>query len=174
MNALIKKRLALFAYNYFIKHMPENSSVFNLGQSKLRQWCVSKICKSAGSDLYIDKGVNFTFGLKIGNHSGVGSNGHVCGEITIGDNVLIAPDVIMYTINHRFRDASKTIISQGSLPEEPIIIGNDVWIGRRVMIMPGVHIGDGAVIGAGSVVAKDIPPYTIAVGSPIQFKGTRE
>ena len=47
-----------------------------------------------------------------------------------------------------------------------IIIGNDVWIGQNVTVMPGVHIGDGAIIGTNSVVAKDIPPYSIAVGNP--------
>jgi virginiamycin A acetyltransferase len=46
------------------------------------------------------------------------------------------------------------------------VVGNDVWIGQNVTVMPGVHIGDGAIIGANSVVAKDIPPYSVAVGNP--------
>ena len=50
-----------------------------------------------------------------------------------------------------------------------IIIGNDVWIGQNVTVMPGVHIGDGAIIGTNSVVAKDIPPYSIAVGNPCRI-----
>lgn len=53
------------------------------------------------------------------------------------------------------------------------VIGNDVWIGQNVTIMPGVHIGDGAIIGTNSTVAKDIPPYAIAVGNPCQVKRYR-
>lgn len=53
------------------------------------------------------------------------------------------------------------------------VIGNDVWIGQNAVILPGVHIGDGAIIGANSVVGKDIPPYHIAVGSPIEIKRKR-
>ena len=53
------------------------------------------------------------------------------------------------------------------------IIGNDVWIGQNAVILPGVHIGDGAIIGANSVVGKDIPPYHIAVGNPIEIKRKR-
>lgn len=173
MKISFKRRFFLFIYNYFVKHLPQNASKFQFGQRWLREECAKKICEQVGGGNYIDDNVCFTFKLKIGEGSGIGSRGECCGDITIGENVLIAPDVIMYTINHNFQDASKTIISQGSMPEKPIIIGNDVWIGRRVMIMPGVKIGDGAVIGAGAVVAKDVPPYTIAVGNPIQFKKKR-
>ena len=60
------------------------------------------------------------------------------------------------------------------------VVGNDVWIGQNVTILPGVHIGDGAIIGANSVVAKDVPPYSVVVGNPAEVKkyrfdeGTRE
>ena len=53
------------------------------------------------------------------------------------------------------------------------VIGNDVWIGQNAVILPGVHIGNGAIIGANSVVGKDIPPYHIAVGNPIEIKRKR-
>lgn len=53
------------------------------------------------------------------------------------------------------------------------VVGNDVWIGQNVTILPGVHIGDGAIIGANSVVAKDVPPYSIAVGNPCEIKKKR-
>lgn len=169
----IKQRLYLAFYNYFVKYLPPKSFIINFGQDKLRQFCIRRICRHVGQDIYIDDQVNLSFDLSIGDNSGIGSRGHVCGKVTIGNNVLIAPDLIVYTVNHNFRDSSKTIISQGSAPEAPVVIGNDVWIGRRVIILPGVTIGDGAVIGAGAVVAKDVPPYTIAVGNPIQFKGLR-
>lgn len=173
MRPTLKQRFFLAFYNYFAKHLPPKSFIINLGQDKLRQYCIRNICRHVGKNIYIDDHVNLTFELSIGDNSGIGSRGHICGKITIGDNTLIAPDLIIYTVNHNFRDSSKTIISQGSAKEEPVVIGNDVWIGRKVIILPGVTIGDGAVIGAGAVVAKDIPPYTIAVGNPVQFKGKR-
>lgn len=171
--ATLKQRILLQIYNHIVKHLPPNASKMNLGQGRLRQVLAKHICRHAGNDLYIDNNVTFSYGLSIGDHSGIGSNGHVAGKVTIGNNVLIAPDLIIYTVNHNFRDADRTIISQGSSAEQEVVIGNDVWIGRRVIILPGVHIGDGAVIGAGAVVAKDVPPHTIAVGNPIQFKGKR-
>lgn len=66
------------------------------------------------------------------------------------------------------------IREQGYYPSQKVIIGDDVWIDRKVMIMPGVHIGNGAVVGAGAVVAKDIPDYAIAVGNSIIIKGYRK
>ena len=53
------------------------------------------------------------------------------------------------------------------------MVGNDVWIGQNVTILPGVHIGDGAIIGANSVVAKDVPPYSVVVGNPAEVKKYR-
>lgn len=58
------------------------------------------------------------------------------------------------------------ILEQGTDEDKPVYIGNDVWIGRRAMIMPGVHIGDGAVIAAGGIITKDVPPYSVVGGVP--------
>ena len=92
----LKRRLWLAFYNYFVKYMPYNASIIKLGQGRLRELCVKKVCRSVGSNLYIDKGVDISFDLSIGNNSGIGSFGHACGDVTIGDNVLIAPDLILY------------------------------------------------------------------------------
>ena len=62
---------------------------------------------------------------------------------------------------------------QGTSEQKPVLIGNDVWLGRRVLIMPGVHIGDGCIIGAGAVVTKDIPPYSVAGGVPAKVLKSR-
>jgi len=63
---------------------------------------------------------------------------------------------------------------QGFAESLPITIGNDVWIGRRVIILPGVVIGDGCVIGAGAVVTKSLPPYSVAVGNPARIVKNRK
>lgn len=84
-------------------------------------------------------------------------------DVSIGDNVFIAPNVGIYTAGHPL-DIDRR--NAGLEYAYPIRIGNNVWIGGNVVILPGVTIGDGAVIGAGSVVTRDIPPHTLAVGNP--------
>lgn len=85
-------------------------------------------------------------------------------KISIGDHTLIGEYVSIRDANHG--TARDSLIKKQPHSSKPIIIGKDVWIGRGSCILPGVTIGDGAVIGANSVVTKDIPGNSIAVGSP--------
>lgn len=85
------------------------------------------------------------------------------GKVTFGDNVLIAPNVSIYTAGHPVHPVSR---NSGYEYGIPITVGDNVWIGGSVVILPGVTIGDNTVIGAGSVVTKDIPSDVIAAGNP--------
>lgn len=84
-------------------------------------------------------------------------------DITIGDNVMIAPNVVIATGAHPICPELRARVYQYNLP---VRIGSRVWIGAGAIILPGVTIGDGSVIGAGSVVTKDIPAGVVAVGNP--------
>lgn len=84
-------------------------------------------------------------------------------KVTFGDNVFIAPNCGFYTAGHPLDTEQR---NQGLEYAYPITIGNNVWIGGGVQVMPGVTIGDNSVIGGGSVVTKDIPSGVIAVGNP--------
>lgn len=121
---------------------------------------------SAGTNINIEKGATFSRRLSIGNNSGLGVNSRVQGKVSIGDDVMMGPDVLIYTTNHEFKSIDIPMRLQGYSQERPVVIGNDVWIGARVIILPGVTVGNGVVIGAGSVVTKDIPPYKVAAGCP--------
>lgn len=120
---------------------------------------------------FVDYGNNIYFG----NNCEVNMNCTFLDDnkIVIGDNALIAPNVQMYTAFHP-TDASERFgepKADGSFEfcktrTAPIVIGNNVWIGGGVIIMPGVTIGDNVVIGAGSVVTKDIPDNVVAYGNP--------
>jgi len=79
---------------------------------------------------------------------------------------MMGQDVVVFSINHEFDRTDIPMIKQGFQENQPVIIGNDVWIGDRVIILPNVKIGDGVIIGAGSVVAKSIPEFAIVVGNP--------
>lgn len=133
---------------------------------KIRGFWGKRIAASFGSNVNIERNAFFTPGLKIENNSGIGIDCEVYGPVTIGDNVMMGPEVVIYTSGHKHDRADIPMIDQGSSETQPVIIGNDVWIGRRVIIMPGVSIGDGVVIGAGCVVTKSIEPYMVAVGAP--------
>ena len=86
-----------------------------------------------------------------------------CAPVKIGDNVLIGPNVSIYTAGHPLH---YEIRNQEYVYAFPIIIGDNVWIGGNVVINPGVSIGENSVIGSGSVVTKDIPKNVIAIGNP--------
>lgn len=84
-------------------------------------------------------------------------------EVTIGNNVFIGPNVSIYTPCHPLVADER---NAGVEWAEPVTIGNDVWIGGNAVILPGVTIGDGAVVGAGSVVSRDVPEASLVVGCP--------
>jgi maltose O-acetyltransferase len=81
--------------------------------------------------------------------------------------------VTILTRNHAFVDTSRPMRDQGAGEISPVTISDDVWIGMRVIILPGVTIGRGAIIGAGAVVTKDVPPYCVAVGNPARVVRNR-
>ncbi len=103
---------------------------------------------------------------------GYGSRDAPTGQVRIGNGVRIAPHVMMIAANHVFSDPGRPIHRQG-LDHGPILIEDDVWIGGRVNVLAGVTVGQGSVIGAGAVVTKDVPPYSVAVGVPARVIKSR-
>ena len=90
------------------------------------------------------------------------------GTIKIGNDVLIAPYVMLISVNHKFDDPDKPRYLQG-FTEKGITIEDDVWLGAGSKILDGVKIGKGAVIGAGSVVTKNVPSYAVVAGVPAKI-----
>lgn len=95
------------------------------------------------------------------------------GGVKIGDRTLVGYGTMILSRNHRVPENCGRIFGAGH-ESAPVSIGSDVWIGGGVLILPGVSIGDGCVIAAGSVVTKDIPPYSVAVGVPAKVLRMRE
>ena len=136
-------------------------------QMEERKEIIKELFKSTGENVHVEQ----TFHCDYGCHISVGENFYanydcimvdVC-EIIIGDNVLLAPRVGLYTAGHPIDAAVR---NEGLEFGKPVIIGDNVWIGGNAVINPGVTIGSGVVIGSGSVVTKDIPDHVVAVGNP--------
>lgn len=92
---------------------------------------------SIGSELNLEKHVNAAYTLTVGNNSGLGENAYIQGETHIGDNVMMAKNVRIFTLNHNFPRMDIPMNKQGTQKEKPVIIGNDVWIGDSAMLLPG-------------------------------------
>jgi maltose O-acetyltransferase len=110
----------------------------------------------------------------------IGKNVHVTnncildgrGGLSIGDDTMVGFETLIVTGTHNYEQADILIRMQGAY-RSPVAIGKDVWLGARTIILPGVTIGDGAVVAAGAVVTRDIPPYAIAGGVPARVIGKR-
>lgn len=112
-----------------------------------------------GSDVFINRGVYIVAPM----------------SVQIGDNVLIGPYVVINSGMHHYENPAVPIREQGH-KELPVIIEDDVWIGAHAMILPGITIGRGAIIGAGSVVTKNVPAFAVVGGVParlIKWRGNR-
>ena len=138
---------------------------------KLRRFVVKRILLACGKNVLVLRKVYFGDGsrLTIGDRSYLGLNARLGGKITIGDDVIMGPDVIMMTASHEYRNIKIPINQQGNIEEKEIIIGDNVWIGTRSIILPGIKIGSHSIIGAGSIVTKSFPDYSIIGGNPAKL-----
>ena len=109
-------------------------------------------------------------GLHVGDRCHLWA-GPRCGRIVIGDDVLFGPEVMVTAAGYRFNDGQP--VTEQAMDEADVVIGDDVWLATRVVVLPGARIGNGAIIGAGAVVRGQIPPMSIAVGSPARVVGQR-
>ena len=110
--------------------------------------------------------------LAIGSHTNINRNTVIRGKVTIGEHVSIAPNCMVIGTSHRFDDRTRLIQDQG-FNIEGISIESNVWIGANCVVLDGVTIGNGSVIGAGSVVTKSIPPMSVAFGNPCRVRRER-
>ncbi|MFY0593247.1 acyltransferase [Roseivirga sp.] len=114
-------------------------------------------------------------GIELGDNVAMGSNSYLggYGGIKIGRDCIIGERFTVHSDNHLFGNTELPIRFQGT-EKKPVQIGSDCWIGSNVCILGGVTVGEGCVIGAGSIVTKDLPPYSIAVGNPARVIKNRK
>ena len=153
-------------YTHFVSKIP-----YSVGD-KIRKLITKRLFKEVGVGTSISTNVKLLcpqqicIGKRVGIPNNVTLDGR--GGLEIGDDTMVGFESIILTSTHNSNRRDIPIREQGMF-RAPIRIGTDVWIGARVIILPGVTIGDGAIIGVNAVVTKDIPPNTIVGGVPAKF-----
>ena len=126
-------------------------------------------------DLHLRTTIFYPERVSIGSNVYIGPNAEIngLGEIVIKSGVIIGPNLVIHSANHRFRN-STTIPYDEYFDFKKVTVEENVWIGGNVIITPGTQIGEGCIIGAGCVVSGKIPPLSIVVGNPCKIINTRD
>lgn len=166
------RKFWLIVYYGFAQHLPKSTRPC-LGKlaKKIRFACVRHLfaeCK--GDDVNVEQGAYFGNGknFRVLGNAGLGRN-FACHNriVTIHENLMMGEDVLFQGGGHKFDNVDIPLCKQGDLPDTPLEICEDVWIGSRVIVLPGcTRIGAHSIIGAGAVVTKDVPDYAIVGGNP--------
>jgi acetyltransferase-like isoleucine patch superfamily enzyme len=157
----------LFKVKYLLLKYLAHFYFFVFG--RVRTWFYVFLMKRTGKRVFIFPPFRCTApeGITLGNDVVIAENCVLGGQggLTIGNYVMIGNNATIITANHGFSRSDIPMLRQ-SLDIAAVRIEDDVWIGANAVILPGVNIGQGAVIGAGAIVTKDIEPYSIVVGNP--------
>ena len=154
------------SYTHILSKIP-----YNLG-NKLRRMVLKKLIHDMDDSTSFSTDVKLLCPQKISLGENVGIANNVIldcrGSVKIGNDTIIGFETVILTSTHQHKNKKVPIKNQG-MYRKSITIGNDVWIGARTIIMPGVTINNGAIIGANSVVTKDVPPNAIMGGVPAKL-----
>ncbi len=139
-------------------------------ETEKRTKLLQEFLGSTGENVYMEPNIRFDYGY----NTHVGENFFAnfdctildVGEVRIGDNCFLGPGVHIYTVLHPLHPAER---NTGKEYAKPVTIGNNVWIGGRAIINPGVTIGDNVVVASGSVVTKDVPDHVVVGGNPAKI-----
>lgn len=139
--------------------------------SRFRTFLASKIFKNVGINVKINKGVDFGSGINIliGDYSSLNRGCWISNDTVIGRNVMMGPNIAVISGTHNFQLTNISMREQGAPSRKKVIIGDDVWIGTQSIILPGIKVGSHSIIGAGSVVTKDVPEWAIVGGNPAKI-----
>lgn len=170
----ISQVLYYIFYTKIATYLPKTRNGSDGFFEKIRARSIKGFIDSCGNEINVQRRAVVARRISIGDYSGIGERCVIQGNVRIGCHVMMGPEVLIYTQNHDFSRVDITMDKQGFSEEKQVIIEDDVWIGARVIILPGVKIGRGSVIGAGSVVAKSIPEYSVAVGNPAKVVKRRK
>ena len=173
------RNISLILYYGFAYWLPNFDSRFGGKMSNaIRVWCVKNIFEYVGQGVNIGRKTRFGNGrnIRIGSRSNIGAYCQVPSNIVIGDNVMMGPNNFFFGgFTHNIDDITRPMIEQGfKIIDGRTEIGDDVWIGRECLFMPCKKIGSHSVVGARSVVTKDVPDWAIVGGAPARVLKKRK
>jgi len=165
------KIFALLLYYSVAQYLPTQPALGWQIAYAIRRILAKYIFAQCGKNVIVKKNAYFGkgTGITIGDNSQIGERSQIGAYTRIGRDVIMAPDVIIWTMGHAFDRTDIPINQQGATEIQSVNIGDDVWIGQRAIIKPGVTVGNHAIIGAGSIVTKDIPEWAIVAGNPARI-----
>lgn len=164
--------VSLILYYGFAIHLPSSQSFF-CGEiwRYIREVLCRHIFKKCGKNINVEHGAVFGSGrdIEIGDYSGIGINAHIPSDSIIGKYVMMGPNCSILNLNHEYQNLDIPMCFQGCSEKKRVVIEDDCWIGRNVLITPGRTIKKGSIIAAGCVLCKDFPEYSIIGGNPSKF-----
>lgn len=169
------RAICLYLYYSLGSWLPDPPRPLGVIAQPFRSFLARKIFLRAGKQMKISRNVRFGSGAKVevGDYVGINENCWIGNDTVIGNDVMFGPEVTILSGGHNFSRIDIPMREQGATARKPVIIGDDVWIGTRVIILPGVKIGAHSILAAGAVVTKDVPEYAIVAGNPAVIKKFR-
>ena len=170
---MLKKKINKIFFKFFDKIFPPYYQ-FRLG-NKVKCFFLKHFIDYRGKKINLGKNLQIPYDLKIGDESGIGNYAKIGNGVTIGKNVMMGRNVNILTQNHKTSRIDIPMSKQGKENVIPLVIEDDVWIGDSVIILPNCKIiRKGTIIGAGAVVTKDFPEYSVIGGNPAKLLKSRK
>lgn len=172
----LKRKISYLLYIAFFRFTPEDYRPYGLFFPWIRRKLAESFLSRCGENLRVKHNADISPSIEVGDNSELGQHSLIHANVKIGSYVIMGPNVKIYTRNHIFTSLEEPIALQGK-SSDVTEVGNDVWIGANVIILPGVCIGNHSIIAAGSVVTKSVPDYAIVGGNPakvIKYRNEKE
>jgi len=167
----LQKRFCLLLYYALAKHLPDPPMPLGTLGHLLRSMLGQRIFKTMGRDVTICRGVDFGSGISIsiGDYSSLNRNCWIANDTVFGNDVMMGPEIVILSGSHNYHSVDRPMREQGAPERKRVTIGDDVWIGTRTLILPGVTVGSHSILAAGSVVTNDVPQWAIVAGNPARL-----
>ncbi len=170
----MKRTLCLLAYYGFAKHLPDSSLPGGELSTRLRAFLCRGFIASAGEGIHVRSGAFLADGryLHMADRSSIGPGCRIYGA-RLGYGVVIGPHCVFFKENRAADDLSKPVGAHETTPINVPVVEDWAWVGERALVLQGRRIGRGAIVGAGAVVTRDVPPFAIVGGNPARIIGNR-
>lgn len=163
--------LSLFAFYSFANYLPGPPMPLGGVSMWIRRSLAKRFFLRMGRDVKVHKRVHLGAGqgIQIGDCSSINVGCRIACDTIIGNDVMLGPEVTILSSSHEFTRTDISMRAQGETARRPVVIGSDVWIGTRAILLPGVTIGDHSIVGAGAIVTKNVDPWSIVAGNPARL-----